>query len=197
MDNKILRDSYLRVTKVLSPFTGIEFVPEHLLEHACDRGTRVHRHIEGILNGWSFDDVHPLVTPYVESFQHFWESSKHAFEGAKILLEHRLYCDTHKITGCPDIMIDTGRHVYIIDWKTSAKMHKSWYLQGAAYKYMAEIEFGIKTVEDVLFVKLNKGKKPTLYKSHEYREHADIFFKCLDLYRWFEMEKTRKKWESK
>lgn len=189
------RDNYNRVTNILTPFTGIEFVPKELLDFAGDRGTRVHKHIEGILSGWEFKDEGALIKPYVTSFRKFWQNSKHAFAGGKLILEQRLYCDIHKITGQPDVIIEMGDQMYILDWKTSSSFHKSWYLQGAAYRYMCAQTYGMKSVDNVFFVKLNKDKPATLYKSEDYEENLDTFFKCVELFRWFEMDKTRKKWD--
>ncbi len=182
-----------RVTEIISPFTGIEFVPKEILESAGRRGTRVHKHIEGILLGLEFCVKHDKVLPYIESFNTFWDKSKHAFESGKITLEKRFYCDKHMITGQADVLIETEDRTYVIDWKTSSRPQKSWALQGAAYRYLAEIN-GYKNVDSVLFVKLDKfGNAPALYKHEDYDENLSIFFKCVDLYRWFDMGNTRKK----
>jgi len=190
----IIKEGYLRVTTIISPFTGIEFVPKEILEPACSRGTAVHKHIEAILSGWDLHVQDDVVKPYVQSFRKFWESSKHAFDG-KITLEKRFYCDEHKITGQVDVMIETEDRTYLIDWKTSSSFQKSFYLQGAVYRYLCEVN-GYKKVDNVLFVKLNKeGKAPCPYKSDDHAGNLDIFFKCLELFKYFKMEKTRNKWE--
>tara|TARA_R110002126_G_scaffold200505_1_gene348103 strand:+ start:1835 stop:2344 length:510 start_codon:yes stop_codon:yes gene_type:complete len=169
-------------------------VPKDILEAAGLRGTAVHKYIEGILDGWDFSVIPPNLLPYIDSWRLFWDSSKHAFEG-KITLEKRLYCDEHKITGQADVIVETEDRTYIIDWKTSSVPQKSWALQGAAYKHLAEVN-GYKNVDSVLFVKLLKnGKTPSLHKHENHEENLEIFFKCLDLYQWFEMSKTRKQWK--
>ncbi len=188
-----MQKKHNRVTEVISPFTGIEFVPKEVLKKAGDRGTRVHKYIEGILNGWEFHVKHEDSIKYIESFNTFWNDSKDSFDG-KVTLEKRFYCDKHMITGQADVIIETEGRTYMIDWKTSSMPQKSWALQGAAYRYLAE-EAGYKNVDSVLFVKLNKlGKAPSLYKHEDHEENLATFLKCLDLYRWFEMGKTRNKW---
>lgn len=186
---------YDRITEVLTPFTGIEFISADILENAAQRGTEVHKFIEGVLKGWEFHVEHGTIKPYIDSFRTFWEKSNHAFEGGKIILEERLYCDKHRITGQADVIIKMKDRTYIIDWKTSSAPQKSWHLQGAAYKYLCEVN-GYSNVDDVLFVKLNNdGKAPSLHKSSEHKDNLETFFKCLDLYRWFNMKNTRNKWQ--
>ena len=187
---------YDRVTEVLSPFSGVEFVPKDVLDRAAEKGTKVHELIEKKLKGEDFilDFAEEEVIPYVKSFMTFWDTSKHAFEGGEIILEKRLFCDTNKISGAMDVVVKMPDRTYIIDWKTSTRPQKSWQLQGAAYRYLCETN-GFANVDDVLFVKLDKeGKHPSLHKSEKYKTHADVFFKCLDLYRWFDMKNTRNTW---
>ena len=187
----VIEPIYDRVTAVLSPFTGIEFVDENLLKPAAERGTRVHSHIEGYLNGWGFNDVKEDVALYLKSFEIFWEKSKHIFDGGKITLENRMFCHDKKITGQADVIIKVKDRTYLIDWKTSSKKQKSWDLQGAAYRYLCEVE-EYKDVDSVLFVKLSKtGKAPSVSKSENHKENLDIFFKCLELYKFFDMKNTR------
>jgi hypothetical protein len=185
---------YDRVTEVITPFSGVEFVPEDILKSAGDRGTLVHKYIEGSLQGFK-GSLTEEMGPYVDSFEKFWDSSKHVFGGGKIVLEKRLFCDVLGITGQADVIVETSDRTYMIDWKTSSRPQKSWALQGAAYRYLAEVN-GYKHVDSVLFVKLNKtGKSPTLYKHENYEENISVFKKCLELFRWFDMKNTRKKWK--
>lgn len=187
------KESYERVTEVLSPFTGIEFVPKELLAPACERGTQVHQFIEGVLEDSPFSICSEVVRPYVESFSTFWDKSKHAYKDGNMTLEKRLFCDDKKIKGKPDLIVETFGKTYVLDWKTSASPHKSWALQGAAYRYLLEVN-GYQDVDSVLFIKLSKeGKGPTLYKHDNHEENLEVFFKCLELYRWFSMKTTRNK----
>lgn len=191
MDEKI---EYDRITEVLSPFSGIEFVPKNLLDKASMRGTNVHKTIEAHLSGWDISIFEDEVEPYYKSFLEFWESSNHLFKSFELVKEKRLYCDKLMITGQIDLIVVVAEKTYLLDWKTSANFSKSWYLQGAAYKYLCQIN-GYPDVDDCLFVKLKKdGKKPTLYKSDDHKSHINLFQNCLDIYRYFDMKKTRKAW---
>ncbi len=188
-----IQDEYDRVTEILSPFTGIEFVDKNILEYAAERGTRVHKYIEGYLNGWKLAEYEEDAAPYVASFGRFWGSSGHAFEGGKMVTEKRMFCNDKQITGQVDVIIECDECTYVIDWKTSSMKHKFWELQGAAYRYLCERE-GYSNIEAVLFVKLSKsGNRPVLYKDENYEENLELFFKCLEIYRYFDMKKTRNK----
>ena len=183
---------YLRITEILKPFTGIEFVDPELLQIAADRGTRVHDCIEDILAGrWSPEVIDEEVQGYLESFELFWKSSGHVFDYTEMQIEKRLFCPKLKITGKLDLIFTKPGRTYAIDWKTSSKKQDSWFLQGSAYTYLLK-QNGYPEVDDVLFVHLKKGKKPTTYKDPEPEKSWQIFLKCLELYRYFKMDTTRR-----
>lgn len=183
------RSSYLRVTSVLKPFTGIEFVPSRYLEPAANRGSQVHYHIQNLLSGFETPVDNDMIEPYLNSFARFWKDSLHAFEESKIIQEKRLYCDQYKISGQFDCLIITPEKTFIFDWKTSSRLQpESWSLQGAAYRYLCEVN-GYENLVDPVFVKLDKeGKDPVIYKCDNYHDDLERFFNCLDLYRYFKME---------
>lgn len=184
---------YDRVTSIISEFSGIHKVPVDILKNAAARGTQVHTMIEGILKGFDFQEKDNLLYPYIKSFYKFWDDSSHAFIDAELILEKRLYCERLRITGQIDVIIKSKNKTYLIDWKTSSQPQKTWALQSAAYKYLAE-ENGYKNVGSVLFVKLSKdGKSPGLYKHENHKENIDIFLKCLDLYRWLGIKQPKHK----
>ena len=189
------RTKYLRATNVIFPFTGIEFVPDKYLIPAGEFGSRCHNHIENLLSGFETPVEDDRIEPVLNSFAKFWKANLHKFQDAKIILEKRLYCDDKKITGCIDCVIVTDEHTYVFDWKTSKKIHKSaWSLQAACYRYLLEVN-GFTNITNPVFVKLDReGKEPVLFECEDYTGDLDKFFKCLELYRFFEMSKTRKKW---
>jgi hypothetical protein len=49
--NSFPHSGYTRVTEVLSPFSGMDKIPKHIVENAGRRGTLVHTIIEGIVSG--------------------------------------------------------------------------------------------------------------------------------------------------
>lgn len=195
METHIDRTSYLRCTNIISPFSGIEFVPLKYLEPAQNLGTQTHYHIQNLLSGFETPVEDDRIEPMLNSFARFWQSSLHAFQDSKIIIEKRLFDDENMITGCIDCVIVTEEKTYVFDWKTSKKIHKaSWSLQAAAYRHLLEVN-GFTNIADPVFVQLDReGKEPILFKCDNYDHDLDKFFKCLELYRFFEMNETRKKW---
>lgn len=186
------QSDYDRVTEIIAPFSGVEFVPEDILRPAADKGTLVHKFIESYFNKEDVFNEPEEVIPYMKSFREFWERSEHIFHGGEIQKEVRFYCDDLKITGQMDLIIEMKGRVYLIDWKTSSREHISWRLQGAAYRYLVE-KSGRECVDNVLFVNLKKDKKPALYKYESYEDDIKLFKNCLEIYRFFDMKKTRRK----
>ena len=45
------KSAYTRVTEILSPFSGLDKIPKHILDNAARRGTRVHDVCESIVKG--------------------------------------------------------------------------------------------------------------------------------------------------
>ena len=179
------RPTHLRVTSIISPFTGVEFVPQEILAPAGKRGSDVHKIIEDRLNGFVYEVPEPYQG-YLTSFDKFYESHYPMFQGS-IEIEKRLYCEKLMITGQMDVIARGAGQTVILDWKTSNRVQPSWALQAAAYKYLA-LENGYKDTERLLMVKLSKdGRKPQIKEYDTYYDDLDIFMKCLDIYEHFEM----------
>lgn len=188
------KEDYLRVSNIISPFTGIEFIPEDILNNAAMRGTKVHRHIQGLLECFEDDFMDPAIQPYIDSFHKFQQEFSEDIYKAKITQEKRFYCDEMMITGQVDLILEYPKKTLVIDWKTSANESIGWKLQGAAYRYLLQ-KNNIQNLQPLIFVKLSKhGAKPKLFQYDSYEEDFKIFKKCLELYRFFKMDKTRNKW---
>lgn len=170
-----MNEKYDRVTEVLSPFSGIQYVPENILIGAQERGTKVHAICESIIRGlgdWHDDES---VKGYVESFKKWWSK-----DYKPVLIEHRFKCEKLKITGQVDFIYkDPELGTVLTDIKTSSREGRTWPLQGSAYKYLAS-QVGYK-VDLILFLRLRKtGQYPFV---HLYPDRFPMFLKCLDVYR--------------
>lgn len=176
-DNPSDNAEYTRVTEILSPFSGLDRVPKAILKNAADRGTRVHKVCEGIVQGLGDWDVDTEIIGYVNSFKKWYN------ENRKVLaLERRFYCSELMITGQVDLIIeDPSGGCIIIDLKTSSKESKTWKLQGSAYAYMAR-KHGF-DVKGIHFIHLDRyGEPPKIYI---YDDEFDLFKKCFDVYKHF------------
>lgn len=182
---------YTRVSEVIAPFTGVEFVPDEYLIPAANKGTDVHTYIEGYLKGWVWEEIPEHVKPYYDSFLLTTNREFLIGEG-KPTLEKRFYCGELKITGQIDLLLETGNTTLIMDWKTSRKESIGWRLQAAAYRYLCIVN-GVKNPNYPIFWHLIPNKKANLITYFSYDEDIELFKKCLELYRFFNMDKTRKK----
>lgn len=169
-----IKPGYLRVTEILSPFSGLNNIPQQILETAAERGTKVHKICDALINDIGVGEVDDKLSGYVDSFKQ-WMPKEF------IANPQRFYCDKYMITGECDGVYRNGNQLVLVDFKTPAKESRTWALQGSAYCYLArQAGYDISWIE---FVKLSKnGKAPEVLI---YQENFDLFVKCLDVYRHF------------
>lgn len=167
-----IKIGYDRVTDVLSPFSGMDKIPEDILNRAAERGTLVHELCDQRIEG--FDDlfIPDHVQGYIDSF-----SQWHTDDRVYVKNPGRLYCDTYMITGESDcIYADDNDGLVLVDFKTSANEGKTWHLQGSAYKHLLRKE-GY-TISRIEFVKLDKdGKKPISYFYEDSIEEFEVLWR--------------------
>lgn len=177
MNDEEILPGYLRVTEVLSPYSGYGSIDKSILERAQEKGKNIHRYAEGQIKGIGSWDTNEDYRGYYDSFDKWWNP----IEMETICTENRFYCDTHKITGQMDLIMKQDGKNILIDFKTSCQPNKIWPLQGSAYGWLArQNDFKI---DQIIFVHLQKnGKEPKLLK---YEENFPLFLKCLDLYKIF------------
>ena len=73
MNDKRSIENYIRVTNVLYPFSGLDKIDSEIVAHAAQRGTKVHKICEGIIQGLGELGVEEETKGYVESFKKWWE----------------------------------------------------------------------------------------------------------------------------
>ncbi len=176
------RENYVRVTEVLSPFSGLQHVDSEVLAHAAERGTKVHKICEGIVAGIGEVGVEDETWGYVESFKKWWGTGIDV-----VAMEQRFWDDELELTGQVDFIIKTDYGLAIVDIKTSSKPSKSWEAQGSAYAFLAK-KSGYK-IKKIYFLHLNKhGKEPKIY---EYPVDDSFFLAVLRTYlHFFHKEKS-------
>lgn len=168
MNEKKTRENYTRVTNVLYPFSGLEKIDPQIVENAAERGTKVHKICEGIINGLGELGVDEETHPYVESFKKWWEKGHEV-----LMIEKRFWDDDLEITGQVDLIIrNEDGSLAIVDLKTSSKPSNTWPAQGAAYAYLAS-QSG-HDIQKIFFLHLQKtGKEAKIY---EYPLDESLFF---------------------
>ena len=119
MNEKKTRENYNRVTSVLYPFSGLDKIDPNIVAYAGQRGTKVHKICEAIIQDLGEIDVDEETWGYVESFKKWW-SLGHDL----VLMEHRFFDDDLEITGQMDLIINTPEGLAIVDLKTSYQKSK-------------------------------------------------------------------------
>ena len=149
---------YTRVTEILNPFSGYGKINPVILDKAKIRGTIVHEQINSFIETGILD-FESEYQGYLDSFKMFWD-----LEPRSILMnEKRLYNDEYMISGQCDLILETEKDRILVDWKTSTSENRTWCLQGSAYSFLAQDEYG--PITKILFVKLDKnGKQPFIYQ---------------------------------
>ena len=167
-------NQYMRVTEVLSPFSGLKNIPKEILDNACIRGIYVHTKIDAIISQMGCQENHELWDKYVESFEKWMPKDF-------INKPDRFFCEQYNITGECDAIYKDQEGLVLVDFKTPVNESKTWAIQGSAYSYLAKkAGYDIKRIE---FVKLSKtGSKPKVYV---YEENFEMFLKCLDIFKMF------------
>ena len=158
MIDKNTRENYVRVTTILYPFSGLEKIDADIVAHAAERGTKVHKICEGIIEGLGELGVEDETRGYVESFKKWWEKGHEVVE-----MEKRFWCDELHLTGQVDLIIKTPEGLAVLDIKTSSKPSLTWPAQGAAYAYLAK-NAGY-DIKKIFFLHLNKvGREAKIYE---------------------------------
>jgi hypothetical protein len=174
-----IKDGYLRVTEVLSPFSGLSKIPEEILKNACIRGTAIHEYadavIDGLIDNILPENANPNWEGYYKSFLS-WECGK------KFLTKPgRLYSEDHFICGEVDGIYKDADEVVLFDLKTPLREGKTWNLQLSAYHHLCAVN-GIK-INRIIAVKLDKkGNYPEVF---DYKIDFESYLECLNIYNKF------------
>lgn len=158
MTDKKSTENYTRVTNILYPLSGLDRIDPQIVAHAAERGTKVHKICEGIIQGLGELGVDEETQGYVDSFKLWWEKGHEVF-----LMEHRFWDEELHITGQIDLILNTPEGLAIVDLKTSIKPSQTWPAQGSAYAYLAK-KAG-HDIKKIWFLHLNKaGREPKIYE---------------------------------
>lgn len=176
VNEKNTRENYTRVTNVLYRFSGLERIDPEIVAHAAERGTKVHKICEGIVQGLGELGVDEETRPYVESFKQWWQKGWDV-----VMIEKRFWCDKLQLTGQVDFIIRTPDGLAIVDMKTSSKPSDTWPAQGSAYAYLAK-EAG-HDIKKIFFLHLLKSGREA--KTYEYPVDDSFFFAIYRVWKHF------------
>lgn len=182
------RSSYLRVTDILAPLSGIDRVPKLILEAAAARGTLVHSCVNWYINEGDWVGVTDEVAPYVESFKAWYDAG----EMKIITTEERYYDDELCVTGQMDLIYkDKDGKVCLVDFKTSSKPQCSWPLQLSAYKHLT----ALKGLQIDLIQVVHLKKDGSAADVIAYEDHFTLFMDAYRVYKYFFNKKGKPEYE--
>lgn len=172
--------NYPSVTQVLRPYINTDwFKDEDRI-----RGQKVHAACLCDLQGlW-----YPPLKPEYQGYFNSWKRWADQWIDQVIFVETRLYDHDWKVCGKPDLIakLKTDRFWVLIDLKTSQAEHKSWRLQLAAYRHLAQKDKGIST-KRAIAVRLKSNGSDCLINEYpyDYKPHLNIFLGALNLHYYF------------
>ena len=154
-------------------------------DHAANIGNIVHEWIRNRING---DDADPWRDTHVNACQNAfleWEAS-HEIEW--IDAERKVYAydadEGHRYAGTVDAVAIVDEHPFVIDFKTSKKIYKEYYLQVAAYAKAVWQMGDYQTDYDGMILRLDKETGKFQEKAFNAWEHYEMFVNCMDLKNW-------------
>lgn len=159
-----------------------------ILREAGEQGSNVHNAIESFLNGnqivWFNDEGHELFT--LKEWQMICKFMEFYNHVEKIeFVEMQLFSKNHKIGGTLDLTCVINGERWLIDFKTSNGLYKTYELQLAIYKEVYEEMTGNK-IDRYGVLWLNAAtrtdKPPLQGKGWQVKEFTDNHTKNLALY---------------
>ena len=106
-----------------------------------------------------------------------WEESERLVFQAR---PHRRYA------GTADALAEIDGQKFVVDFKTSKKIYKSYYLQVAAYAAALNDELGLEYDKGYkgMILRLDKESGKFQEKAFDIQESVPVFWSCIDLKKW-------------
>lgn len=139
------------VTQVISQvgrfWLNFDAVPPDKLEFACQRGSDFHRVAALYAQKLWIDEIPETCAGFFHSFTEWYRD----FVEEPILVERTLVHPKLHYQGTPDaiVRIKGDKGLTLLDWKTPRALSKSWRLQLAAYKSLADANGYLQSLERV------------------------------------------------
>ena len=168
------------VTQILKPVTNAMYknVDPGILNIKADLGTAVHSAIEFLID----DDLDEgsldlSVRPYVNAWKRWRDYYKPKF----LLRELRLGCDY--FCGTVDCVCEIKGETFVIDWKTTSKLHRTVGPQMSAYEMLVRKHMGTPKLMSRMAVRLGSNGGYECMKCTDPKDYQ-IFEYLLKLNEW-------------
>ena len=186
-------------------YKGMPSAHKAISEKAADVGSTVHDWISaGILcklgkGGMPDMPEDEEAIRCIEAFKSWARDVKPEW----LLTEERVYyhddesdSNIHSFAGTVDAVARIDGQVCVIDFKTSKKIYKPYYLQVVAYQHALKSmkKFYGQQIEGII---LRLDKEKGVYQENRFytANHIDTFFECLNLKRWASKRIPPAKWK--
>jgi len=166
--NKWLWEWKMRLGKEESDKVGME---------AADKGTRVHRRLERILQGQKFKRTPKELKPYIDAFYNW----KEEVQPKGMIPEIFVYSNKYGYAGTADLICAIDNEMWLVDFKTSKAIYDEYGLQVRAYGYAFEEMTGTKVRTGVLQLGLPTKKG---WKFREKKEPLNVFLAHKKIFDW-------------
>jgi len=179
---EIIKDGYTRVTEVLSQYSGLGNIDPTVLHNAAQRGTKVHKYCELHATGEYFPEPPVEIKGYVDSFIQWFDEMVEEI----VDTERRFYSEAYRISGAVDLIakLNGDGQLTVIDYKTPANPSKTWALQTAAYKMLAE-ETGLEITRRLAVMLRKDGSFPKVVEYTDYSRDWRLYKGILEAWRYF------------
>ena len=172
-------------------YDGIRFAHKQISHRAQDIGLEVHKWIElyikiKMINGDIATEYPEAVKIPMQNF-HDWVESR---EIEWLACEKKVYSRSWEYAGTIDALAKVNGKLCVIDFKTSAKIYKEYYLQVSAYcNAIGEMMGNLPKLG--MIVRLDKEGEKFQEVAFDPWQHTDVFIDALNIKR-FQSERIKK-----
>lgn len=150
---------------------------EKVANEAADKGTRVHKRLEQMLNGREFKTLPKDLKPYIDAFTKWADETNFSHYTP----EYFVYSDRYKYAGTADLICKINNDWWLIDFKTSKAIYDEYGIQVRAYGYAFEEITNIKPRTAILQLGLPTKKG---WKFREKKEPMNVFLAHKKIFDW-------------
>lgn len=174
-----------RVTEIISPWSGLDKIPEATLQHAAERGSLTHDYNARIAKGEFVMTIDVSCIPYVQSFRKWFDQ----MVDEVVLVEERMVDESWGYTGQIDLLIKSKSDgmLWLVDEKTPTTSYKTWRLQLAAYHNLV-VNRGYSPSRIGSLQLSPAGRLPRMKWYKNTAQDFNLFTQALNLHRFFNGE---------
>lgn len=144
---------------------------------AAEKGTRVHRRLEQILQGREFKTTPKELKPYINAFTNWADEMNFSHYTP----EQFVFSTRYGYAGTADLVCKIKKEWWLIDFKTSKAIYDEYGLQVRAYGYAYEEMTGVKVRTAILQLGLPTKKG---WKFREKKEPMNVFLAHKKIFDW-------------